>query len=80
METMSSNKPSSYINVAADINFLQKITCCNHNIANGPADTPTSAKKVFDFVEDTTVVKDAELPVEIDLTKNPTHVSIHKNE
>lgn len=34
-------KPSSYINIAADVNFLQRIICCNHDNGNTPADTPT---------------------------------------
>ena len=36
----SNSKPSSYINVAADVNFLQRIICCNHDIGNNVADTP----------------------------------------
>ena len=38
--TTNQSKPSSYINIAADVNFLQRIICCNHDISNTPADTP----------------------------------------
>lgn len=55
-------KPQSYINVAADINFLQRIICCNHDIGNNPADTPKSSQSTarrFDFAEEvpTTIVE-----------------------
>ena len=41
-------KPSSYINITADVNFLQRIICCNHDIGNAPtpADTPRSKSLV----------------------------------
>ena len=45
MSNQQQPKPSSYINVAADLNFLQRIICCNHDIANGPADTPPVSPK-----------------------------------
>ena len=56
-------KPQSYINVAADVNFLQRIICCNHNIANNAADTPhheqspRSEAKRFTFAEETPIKK-----------------------
>lgn len=39
------NKPSSYINIAADITLLQRIICCNHDIQVTPADTPRNGSK-----------------------------------
>ena len=62
-------KGQGYINVSADLNFLQKIVCCNHNIANGPADTPRNAEanvKEFLFDEPHAVPRDAEADVIIE--------------
>ena len=39
------NKPSGYININAEINAFQRFICCNHNMANTPADTPKSTVK-----------------------------------
>ena len=47
-------KPSSYINVVADLNFLQRIVCCNHNIGNTPADTPGSRSLVKEVQQELT--------------------------
>lgn len=64
-----SNQPPSYLNVSADLTFLQRIMCCNYFINDQRADeppqaeTPTSQAIKFTFAEDTPTVK--ETPVEI---------------
>ena len=50
----SQPKPSSYINVAADVNFLQRIICCNHDIGTTPADTPRSRSLVKEVQQELT--------------------------
>ena len=57
----SQPKPSSYINVAADVNFLQRIICCNHDIGTIPADTPRSRSSVKE--------------VHLELTSEPTETT-----
>ena len=59
------DKPAGYINVAADVNFLQRVVCCNHNIANNTADKPTptaqttplSETRRFNFAEETPITR-----------------------
>ena len=40
--TPTQEKPAAYINVAANVNFLQRLTCCNNSdmLKSNAADTP----------------------------------------
>lgn len=42
---MSSNreKPNSYLNIVADLTFLQNIVCCNNDMNKSSADTPRNS-------------------------------------
>lgn len=64
-------KPQSYINIAADVNFLQRIICCNSNINNSPADTPKADDTVrkFNFADE--IPKEIEKELDIEIITSP---------
>ena len=38
--TQAQGKPAGYINIVADLTFLQSIMCCNSDLNKNAADTP----------------------------------------
>ena len=43
MSSNKDNKPASYLNIVADLTFLQNIVCCNNDMNKSTADTPRNS-------------------------------------